>query len=325
MEKDHNKILLSILNNKNYKIKRVKGDASKRGFYNISTNKNRYILMDSGSEALSFKRYIKFSKIFDQNSIHIPKIIHINKKNKLVLMEDLKHNLIFSKLNKNNIFDIYKKAVENIIKIQGIKRKNIYSYTEKKYYNESILFKDWLLDRFLGIRVNNSDSKKLTSELNFLISQILKYNRSLVHRDYHSKNIFYYKKNIYIIDYQDALMGSNYYDLVSLLKDCYVTLPNKNMKKLFTHFYDCNDINKLSYDESLYQFNLIGVQRHMKAAGIFARLSKRDKKDNYIQYLPRTLKYILSVTKFSKKFKIINNLVDDAIYYINESNNTSSR
>ena len=63
----------------------------------------------------------------------------------------------------------------------------------------------------------------------------------------------------------------------------------------------------------------------MKASGIFARLSKRDKKDNYIKYLPRTLNYILSVTKLSKKFKIINNLVDDALYYVNESNNTSSR
>jgi len=325
MEKDHNKILSSILNNKNYKIKRVKGDASKRKFYNISTGKNKYILMDSSNETLSFKRYMKFSSIFNENSINIPRVNHINKKNQLVLMEDLNDNLIFSKLKKNNIFDIYKKAVENIIKIQSIRKKNISNYTEKKYYNESILFKDWLLDKFLGVCLSNNDSKKLINELSFLISEILKCKTSLVHRDYHSKNIFYYKKSIYIIDYQDALIGSNYYDLVSLLKDCYVTLPDKNIKKLFSYFYDCNDNDDLSYDESLYQFNLVGVQRHMKASGIFARLSKRDKKDNYIKYLPRTLNYILSVTKLSKKFKIINNLVDDALYYVNESNNTSSR
>ena len=150
----------------------------------------------------------------------------------------------------------------------------------------------------------------------------------LVHRDYHSKNIFYKNKNIIIIDYQDAVYGSPLYDLVSLVNDCYKDINDNNRKKLLTFFRNnFNNLlkNNLSKDELIHNFYLLSAQRHMKASGIFCRLSKKNNRNDYLKYLRRTFNYIITASSNYDNLSTINFFAKEAIYSLNESNNSCGR
>ena len=153
-------------------------------------------------------------------------------------MEDLGKNLIFDKVNEINKKIIYEKAVINILNIQNINSKNIYKYTKEHYFKESHLFIDWVLKKFINIKISKKDNDNLLKSLKIMINNINHESNKLVHRDYHSKNIFYKNKKIIIIDYQDGLYGSPLYDLVSLVNDCYKDIKDNNRKKLLNFFRD---------------------------------------------------------------------------------------
>jgi len=122
-----------------------------------------------------------------------------------------------------------------------------------------------------------------------------------VHRDYHSRNIMYSNEQWAIIDYQDAVRGPLCYDLVSLLRDCYFKLPQAQLNQLLEYGYEEFTAQKLITDTSFEQFkqwfDLTGIQRHLKAAGIFCRLYLRDGKTGYLDNILSTLDYIVDVAK----------------------------
>ncbi len=309
-------------------IKKIKGDASNRIYYRAKDNKKKLIIMDSELEKRNFNNFIKYSKIFKKNRLEIPKIYEIDIKKRIIILEDVGNNLIFDKASKNNFNKIYENAVLNILEIQKIKDRSIRNYKEEKYHSESQLFVEWVLEKYLNIKITNKDKKEFSKSLNYIIKAIDKKDKKLVHRDYHSKNLFFKNNNIIIIDYQDAVYGSPLYDLVSLLNDCYVDINEQKkdkFKKLF--FTNFNDLNKftLSYDEFLNNFNYVSVQRHMKASGIFCRLSIKYNRHNYLQFLNRTFNYIINSSNNYSKLKIINFYAKEAINKINESNYSSSR
>ncbi|MDC0482625.1 hypothetical protein OAN90_04240, partial [Gammaproteobacteria bacterium] len=133
---------------------------------------------------------------------------------------------------------------------------------------------------------------------------------------------------ITIIDYQDSLYGSPIYDLVSLLNDCYRDIDHKQKNILINYFLsEFNQDNKVNFskDEFIYNFNLISAQRHMKASGIFCRLSIKNNRHNYLQHLNRTFNYILKATSCHVNLKILNFFTQEVISNLNESNYSSSR
>ena len=125
--------------------------------------------------------------------------------------------------------------------------------------------------------------------------------RVFVHRDYHSRNLMVSQPNPGILDYQDAVYGPVTYDLVSLLRDCYIAWPRSKVEGWVTDFYKeiahLPHMRGVGFGRFLSWFDLMGVQRHLKASGIFARLNHRDGKPGYLQDIPRTLNYILMVAE----------------------------
>ena len=310
-------------------INEIKGDASKRKYYRaLDNNNNSLILMDSSLEKRNFNNFLKFTDILELNKVNVPKIFDKNIKKRILIMEDLGENLIYDKVNKNNFFKTYEKAILNIFKIQKIKKNNINSYKKDMYFSESFLFIEWVLNKFFILKISKSDKRKLLNELHYLINNINIKNNKLIHRDYHSKNLFIKKNKIVIIDYQDAIYGSPLYDFVSLINDCYRDIKNKDREifiKLFMQKF--NDINKFNFskDEFIHNFNLISAQRHMKASGIFCRLSIRNKRHNYLQHLNRTFNYIVKATSYYDNLHIINFFANEAINTLNESDYSCSR
>jgi aminoglycoside/choline kinase family phosphotransferase len=174
---------------------------------------------------------------------------------------------------------------------------NLPPYDEKLLRFEMSLFPDWLLGRHLGLTLQGDEAQDLAAAFDLLVTNALEQPRVFVHRDYHSRNLMVCPgENPGILDFQDAVHGPLTYDLVSLLRDCYIAWPQEQVVAWALDFRRQAAAAGLDTgsDEAqfLRWFDLMGVQRHLKASGIFARLWHRDGKPGYLPDVPRTLEYI---------------------------------
>jgi aminoglycoside/choline kinase family phosphotransferase len=172
-------------------------------------------------------------------------------------------------------------------------------YDETLLRFELSLFHDWLCEKHLGIEFSEQDESAWQTLCDALVANALDQPQAFVHRDYHSRNLMVTDlNNPGILDFQDAVEGPYTYDLASLLKDCYVRWPASQVSDWAMSFYEQLDDEARARSDSetfLRHFELMGMQRHLKAAGIFARLNHRDGKPGYMHDIPRTLQYIIEL------------------------------
>jgi hypothetical protein len=196
-------------------------------------------------------------------------------------------------------------------------QKELPSYDANLLRFELSLFHDWLCERHLGLSLSDTEKNSLRTCCEAVIENALQQEMVFVHRDYHSRNLMVTDvNNPGILDFQDAVEGPLTYDLVSLLKDCYVKWPEEQIEQWALSFYDRlpDDLrNNLDATTFIRQFELTGVQRHLKAAGIFARLLRRDGKTGYMQDVPRTLSYIVDIAPRYKELSFLSDLIGDRI------------
>ena len=209
---------------------------------------------------------------------------------------------------------------------------------------EMHLFSDWLLVAHLGIHPDPDRSAAIEQAFSYLKDMALEQPRCFVHRDYHSRNLMVCKdRNPGILDFQDAVIGPVTYDLVSLLKDCYIKWPKDDIEKWARHFFtlagpEGTDLGTfirwfdLMYVVSLpvrsdlgtfiRWFDLMGVQRQLKASGIFARLCHRDQKSGFLKDIPRTLSYILDLEgRYPQLQALIDLIRNEVLPLLKEKNN----
>ena len=283
-----------------FKIKKISGDASFREFYRVKKDNKTSIIVFSKKE--KFKNLIVYTvvnKILNDHKILAPKLIKNYLEDHMIEITDLGDTSFYNFIkNKKNKFKNYKKLIELILKLQKIKLKNYYTFGKKKikfakyslnYLNkESDLFFDWYL-RFLAKTKNLSKIKKvLKHELNNIYKKVYFKNNCFTHRDFHAANIMISKKKLGVIDSQDAIIGNPMYDVASLIDDVRIKLPKNLQDDLFNHyiFKSKFDVKHQTYLKD--DFDILSVQRNLKILGIFVRLYKRDKKSNYLKYLPYT-------------------------------------
>jgi aminoglycoside/choline kinase family phosphotransferase len=162
------------------------------------------------------------------------------------------------------------------------------------------LMPEWFFSEHLSISLSDSEKESLQSVFDQLIDMAMQQPQVFVHRDYHSRNLMVTEENNPgVIDYQDAVLGPVCYDLVSLLRDCYIAWPEQQVREWVAKFQSMATQQGLipETEEQTFQqwFDWIGLQRHIKVLGIFARLNHRDGKAHYLKDLPLTLSYVLSV------------------------------
>jgi len=162
---------------------------------------------------------------------------------------------------------------------------------------EMDLMQEWYLEKYLSVTLDDEQQNKLSDTLAFITSEVLSQPQDVfVHRDYHSRNIMLSPCNdeLVVIDYQDARVGAVTYDLISLLRDVYVELDSSVVESMALRFRDSKG---LDVDDATFirWFDFMGLQRHIKILGIFARLHLRDGKEGYLKDIPLTLKYVLEV------------------------------
>jgi len=239
------------------------------------------------------------NKILNANKIKAPKLLSNHYKNDMIEISDLGeksfYNYVVSKKNKLND---YKSLVKIIIKVQKIKVKKYYrlgkfkvkfsKYSINNLHKESDLFFDWYLKYFLKKKKITKIKKLLKAELNKVYKKLKFSNNTFVHRDFHVSNIMVKKKKLGLIDSQDAIIGNPLYDVVSLVDDVRIKLPNDLQNNLVNYYHKNSKLKKDKIENLKNDFDILSVQRNLKILGIFVRLSIRDGKNDYLKFLPYT-------------------------------------
>jgi aminoglycoside/choline kinase family phosphotransferase len=238
-----------------------------------------------------------------QAGLHVPEVIALDLEQGFLLLEDLGSTDYLSVQTSDTVESLYADATAALLRLQtAAPMTGLPPYDRALLLREMQLFPDWLLVRHLALEIDADERVMLDEVFENLIENALAQPVVCVHRDYHSRNLMRVQSgNPGVIDFQDAVAGPVTYDLVSLLRDCYVRWPGERVDAWVAEYYWAAHAAGLleGVDEAgfLEWFDLMGVQRHLKAAGIFARLNHRDGKPGYLADIPRTLGYIVEVGK----------------------------
>ncbi len=310
MGSDREQKLIAWLSENGYEkasITDLSGDASFRKYYRVKKKNLSYVVMDCPPDKENLKSFISVSEKLHNAKVNAPKLFDCDQENGFLVLSDLGDDLYSRKLDSETVYCLYTDALEAIVKMQiSVDCSDLESFDEL-YQEENNLFIDWFLVSHLEINKDDGHLDLINTEfdrLNVLLKEIP---QTFVHRDFHSRNLLVTDtNNPGVIDYQDAVIGPITYDLVSLLKDCYVTWDDGLIEDMLESFFTrikSNNISNIS--DFRYWFDMTGLQRHIKAIGIFSRLNYRDNKDNYLKDIPRTYSYI---EKTLKKYKDLTNL-----------------
>ena len=239
-----------------------------------------------------------------------PHIFHWNRELGFMLLSDLGSEAYLDALADDRAEDLYTDAINALIKMQTLKN-GIADYDTALLHSEMSLFEDWYLNRHLNIQLTKKDKQSLQSVIHLLTDNALQQPQVFVHRDFHSRNLMVTEQaNPGVIDFQDAVNGAITYDLVSLLKDCYIAWPRQRIIKWLNYFRINNSLtNHIDENTLIRWFDFMGMQRHLKILGIFCRLNYRDNKPNYLNDLPLTLAYVIDTCQRYSELKPLADLI----------------
>jgi len=287
----------------NYKLKKISGDASFREFYRLQKGRHTSIIVQAKKE--KFKNlitYIVVNNILKKNKIYAPKLITNHYDNNIIEISDLGNKSFYEFIiKKKSKFNNYKNLIRIIIKLQNIKPKRTYhfgkykinfqNYSIKNLHKESDLFFDWYLQHCLKSSKQKKIKNILKKELTKVYKKLYFKNTVFVHRDFHASNIMVNKNKLGLIDSQDAIIGNPLYDVASLIDDVRFKTSKKLKKQVFEFYLNINK-KELNLQKFKNDFDILSVLRNLKIIGIFTRLAKRDKKYNYLKFIPYTWKLI---------------------------------
>lgn len=275
-------------------------DASFRRYFRVTEGSNSWIAMDAPPEKETLEPFIDITERLIQASVNAPKIYQQSLEQGFLLLGDLGDTPYLSALNDKQADTLYGDAFKALLQIQTADTSNLPVYDEALLQQEMNLMPEWFLSKHLGISLSIQEQSDLQSVFELLIKTALDQPQVFVHRDYHSRNLMVTtSENPGVIDYQDAVLGPVCYDLVSLLRDCYIAWPVQQVRQWVTEYRVLAQQQGIipEVDDKLFQqwFDWMGLQRHIKVLGIFARLNHRDGKAHYLNDLPLTLSYVMNV------------------------------
>ncbi len=279
----------------------VSGDASFRRYFRFQSDDEQYIAVDAPPAKESNETFISVTHLLEAAGLHVPHIHYCSLDLGFFLLSDFGDTLLAHRLNHDNADALYQKAFDTLAVIRQAPATGLPPYDRKLLTDEMELFREWFLDKRLVVPMTDTDHTLLDRVFARLTENALEQPQVFVHRDYHSRNLMLTDEDqLGVIDYQDAVCGPLTYDLVSLLRDCYIDWPPERVRAwaLAWRAQISDDDTFTDADEQTFLkwFDLMGVQRHLKVAGIFSRLYIRDGKPGYLQDIPRTLHYLKSIT-----------------------------
>jgi len=284
-------------------LKPASADASFRRYFRVQQGNESYVLMDAPPEKEDCGPFIHVSRLLLALGLHVPEILASDLEQGFLLLSDLGTRLYLDELNDSNVDRLYGDALGALATLQSCgPESGLPRYDRKLLLFEMSLFRDWLIGAHLDVTLDEVEQHALQQSFEQLAASALEQPRVCVHRDYHSRNLMLSERhNPGILDYQDAVTGPVTYDLVSLLRDCYISWPRQRVEDWALGYFELAAQTgivrpaQVNEQQFIKWFDWMGVQRHLKAAGIFARLNHRDGKPGYMNDIPRTLGYVSDV------------------------------
>ena len=283
------------------RIERASSDASFRRYFRVVCDDCTLVAMDAPPPAEDVRPYLHVTALLEPLGIHVPHIFEVDAARGFVLLEDLGSTHYLAQLDAGgDPRTLYGDALQALVEIQlrgAAAAAELPPYDRAPLARELALMPEWFLGRHLALQLVAEERETIVAAFEFLIGEALSQPEVFVHRDYHSRNLMVVgERNPGVIDFQDALRGPVGYDLVSLLKDCYISWPRERVLQWVSGYRSLLQARGGrvggSPTQFLRWFDLIGVQRHIKVLGIFARLWYRDGKPGYLRDLPLTLDYV---------------------------------
>jgi aminoglycoside/choline kinase family phosphotransferase len=287
-----------------YGIAPASADASFRRYFRVTrAGQAPLIVMDAPPGREDVGPYLKVAGLLQEIGVNSPRILERSEQDGFLLLTDLGTVMYLPELTKPGQADpLYADALAALVLIQSRgaqAARQLPPYDEKLLRIEMSLFPDWLLQRHLGLELSAHEAQMLKDAMDALVANALEQPQVFVHRDYHSRNLMVCPgANPGILDFQDAVHGAITYDLVSLLRDSYIQWPQDRVVGWALEYRSRAAAAGLETGRDdaqfLRWFDLMGVQRHLKVGGIFARLNHRDGKPGYLADIPRTLHYAVN-------------------------------
>lgn len=275
----------------------VSGDASFRRYFRATGPEGSWIAVDAPPEHEDCEPFIAIAQAWHAQGIAVPRVIASDTEQGFMLLDDFGDQLLLPELNETSVEQHYTVALEALRQIQRTTgQPPLPPYDRVMLAREMALFPEWFLTRLLGLELSEEEYRLLGLVAKLLIESAQAQPQVSVHRDYHSRNLMLLTDGgLGIIDFQDAVLGPVTYDLVSLLRDCYIDWPDEQVRFWVEAFRQRLKQDGLEVaEQGLFQqqFDLMGMQRHIKVLGIFSRLWLRDGKAGYLDDLPRTFAYL---------------------------------
>lgn len=289
--------LINTLKHENFTLKPLAGDASFRRYFRLEFNENTSLIaMDAPPDKENLEPFIHVANILAQAGILTPEILAINKTQGFLLLSDFGDQLLLSHLSQKTVDYYYQTAIQTLFKMQsGSAQSLLPSFNKTVMINEMNLCIEWFFKEYLSLVFIEDERLLIQNSIRWIAEEVSLQPQTFIHRDYHSRNLMIVNnQQLGVIDFQDAMKGPLTYDLVSLLKDCYMAWPREKILQWVNYFYHHTPLTlPYSMAEFIRAFDLCGIQRHIKVLGVFSRLFLRDKKSGYLKDLPLTLKYVL--------------------------------
>lgn len=296
-------------------LQAISGDASFRRYFRFQADGENLIAVDAPPDTENNPAFVAIAEALLHGGVFVPAVHAVDIDRGFLLLSDLGDRQLLGLLTSDNADHFYRKAIDSLISMQKLQRANLNrseeswtfscpDYDLKRLQDEMRLFSDWFLPRYLELRLDQAEQQTLHHTFELLAASALAQPQVFVHRDYHSRNIMVSEQDeLAIIDFQDGVIGPITYDLVSLLRDCYVSWPKQQVQRWLGQYVSAARQFGLFAEADLSEeqiskwFDWMGVQRHLKAIGIFARLKIRDNKPGYLKDIPRTFNYMLQVSQ----------------------------
>ena len=292
-------------------------DASFRRYFRATlSNGDHYIVMDAPPQYEDCHPFIHVAELFAAARVNVPRVLQQDLEQGFLLLTDLGDTTYLAALNTTNAHPLYMDAIDALIQIQSASQAGVLpEYDAALLSRELQLFPDWYVAKHLGATLSDEQSRVLQTAFTKLLDNNLAQAQVFVHRDYHSRNLMVTEPNPGVLDFQDAVFGPITYDLASLFKDAYIAWDEEVVIDWLIRYWEKARLVNLpvpaDFGAFYRDFELMGLQRHLKVLGIFARLYHRDGKDSYLKDMPLVMHYVRRTADRYREFGPLLKLLDE--------------
>ncbi len=260
------------------------------------------IVMDAPPPQEDCRPFIHVAGLMSAAGLNVPTLLAHDVEQGFILMSDLGPTTYLAALDENNADSLFRDAIDALIRWQLASREGILpAYDEALLRRELDLFPDWYVRRHLGLELDERQRQALEGVFKLILANNLAQPRTYVHRDYMPRNLMRTDPNPGVLDFQDAVYGPISYDVASLFKDAFVSWPEQRVLDWTIRYWEQARTAGLpvrrDFGDFYRDFEWMGLQRHLKVLGIFARICHRDGKPAYVKDTPRFLGYVRAVAQ----------------------------